>query len=565
MIYRSATSNRSYTFEEVKNLSTAFAGGLVSQWEWRKGDVFLFYTQNDIDVPPVMLGVLLAGGIVSPANPAYSVKELTFQLKNSNAKAIITAQPFLSQAIIAAEKSGIPRDRILLLGEGSDESYGGKHWNDIQDSSGWFSHRRPQLEPDTDLAFLVYSSGTTGFPKGVMLSHRNLVAQLLMIRESSGKWYSSGSDKVLGLLPFFHIYGLTALVLQSLHRGIEQVVMSAFDLRLFCELIQKHRIAFTYVAPPVMVKLARDKEVEKFDLSSLRMITCGAAPLSKELVDLVYKRLGLKANQVYGLSETSPLSHTQVRAPVILISAFSISWFIASSSIHRRSVDDLPEETFDFHRLIFPTLFLQPWDEWYTTVGSVGKLLPNMKAKCMDTSDPPKEVPFDTPGELWLHGPNVFKGYWHNPTATADCVTPDGYFKTGDIGYVSSGGEDFYITDRVKELIKYKGFQVAPAEIEGTLLDHPNVMDVAVIGINDAAEHTEVPRAYIVVKDMGKGPEEVAKEIHDWLADRVAYHKKLRGGIKFVQEIPKSATGKILRRVLKDQAKMEEKKTGAKL
>jgi 4-coumarate--CoA ligase len=168
------------------------------------------------------------------------------------------------------------------------------------------------MDPDKDLAFIAYSSGTTGLPKGVMLSHRNIVANILMIRGAVGKWYGSGSDKFLGVLPFFHIYGLTGLVHQPLYRGIELVVMPAFDLEVFLKSIQEHKITFIYVAPPVLVRLARDPMVDKYDLSSVRMITSGAAPLTKELVDSVYKRLKIKVSQAYGLSETSPMTHAQV-------------------------------------------------------------------------------------------------------------------------------------------------------------------------------------------------------------------------------------------------------------
>lgn len=169
-----------------------------------------------------------------------------------------------------------------------------------------------------------------------------------------------------------------------------------------------------------------------------------------------------------------------------------------------------------------------------------------------------KEVPAGETGELWIKGPNVFKGYLNNKEMTAHALTPDGYFKTGDVGHQDKDG-NFYITDRVKELIKYKGFQVPPAELEGLLASHPSVADVAVIGIYKKEEATEVPRAYVVPAQGVQPSEEAAKEIIDWLATKVANHKKLRGGVKFVEEIPKSVSGKILRRVLKQQANEEEK------
>ena len=270
------------------------------------------FAPNDVDIGPIVYGVFYAGGIVSPANPGYSADELSFQLTNSGSKAIVTTVDFLSTAQKAARQSNIPEDRVILLGKGRDPSHKVKHWSNIRKTSGAIRYRRRKMDPDKELAFLVYSSGTTGLPKGVMLSHRNIIADVLMIKGAMGKWYRSGEDKILGVLPFFHIYGLTGLVHQPLHRGIELVVMPAFNLEVFLKAIQDHRITFIYVAPPVIVRLARDEIVDKYDLSSVKMITSGAAPLTRELVDTVHKRLKIKINQAYGLSETSPMTHTQV-------------------------------------------------------------------------------------------------------------------------------------------------------------------------------------------------------------------------------------------------------------
>ena len=355
MIYRSATSDRTYTFKEVKAAATTFGEGLCNLWDWQKGDILGIYAPNDIDYASVVFGAFFAGGIVSPANPAYSPDELAFQLKNAGASALATTKAFLPNARKAAEQAGIPSDRICLIGEQKDDSV--KHWSNIRKTSGTQRYRRRQMNPEKDLAFLVYSSGTTGLPKGVMLSHRNVIADLCLIKGSVGHHYGH-DDKMLGVLPFFHIYGLTGLVHQPLQRGIELVVMPGFDMKLFLESIQKHKITFIYVAPPVIVRLARDKMVNDYDLSSVKMITCGAAPMTKELVDTVHKRLDIKINQAYGLSETSPMTHTQ------------------------------------------------PWGEWYSSVGSVGKMFPNMTAKYVDPDG--KELPANQPGELWLAGPNVF-------------------------------------------------------------------------------------------------------------------------------------------------------------
>ncbi|PIA92653.1 4-coumarate--CoA ligase-like 1 [Cercospora beticola] len=531
VIYRSAlNTNRLYTFADVKAAATAFGEGLCNLWDWQRGDTLNIYAPNDIDVGPIILGVFFAGGIVSPANPGYSADELAFQLKNSESKAIVTTKAFLPTALKAAKEAGIDQDRVIILGEEKDDTHRVKHWTNIRKTSGAQRYKRRKVkDPSKDLAFLVYSSGTTGLPKGVMLTHRNIVANLNQVHAMAGTYYKSGQDKILAVLPFFHIYGLTALVHQPLHRGIELVVMPGFDLKIFLESIQKHKITYIYVAPPVIVRLARDDTVKNYDLSSLRMMTSGAAPLTSELVETVNSKYNIKINQAYGLSESSPMSHCQ------------------------------------------------PWEEWQSSIGSVGKIAPNMLARYVSAEG--KELGPGETGELWMAGPNIFQGYWKNNAATKDCIeVVDGHrwFKTGDVGF-QDDKHNFYITDRVKELIKYKGFQVAPAELEGKLLDHPLVDDVAVIGVDDKSQHTEVPRAYIVHNKLGKDAGDPktgkptdkaakdAEEIIEWLGKKVAHHKKLRGGIRFIEEVPKSPSGKILRRVLKERVKAEEKEGKAKL
>ena len=287
------------------------------------------------------------------------------------------------------------------------------------------------------------------------------------------------------------------------------ILMPKFDIERFCAIIQNYQITFVYIVPPVVLLLGKHPAVDKYDLSSLRMMNSGAAPLTKELVEAVHKRIRCPIKQGYGLSETSPTTHGQ------------------------------------------------PWEEWKESVGSVGHLLPNQIAKYMSPEE--KELPQGQVGELWIKGPNIFKGYLNNPEGTANALTSDGFFKTGDVGYQDEAG-NFYITDRVKELIKYKGFQVPPAELEGLLISHPRINDVAVIGIYNKDQATEVPRAYVVPAPGIEGGKKTEKDITDWLAAKVASHKRLRGGVRFVDEIPKSASGKILRRMLKVKAQEEEEK-----
>ncbi|KAK0252608.1 hypothetical protein LTS09_012281 [Friedmanniomyces endolithicus] len=507
VIYRSLDDTKRYTYAEVKATAKAFGNTLLDGWNWQKGDVLCVFSPNDVDYALIVHGTLYAGGIIAPANPGYGAKDLAFMLKNSGARVIVTQKALLSVAVEAAELAGLSKGNVVLLGGDESHSPEATHFKQLLKPDQ--QRERPCKIEGKDLAFLAYSSGTTGLPKGVMLTHTNIIANVLQVKHSVGHNYSWDKDKILGILPFFHIYGLTTLLNQPLHRGLEVVVMPQFNLDAFCTAVQRHKTTFLYVAPPVIVQLSRGPNVHKYDLSSLRMLTSGAAPLTKELVSFVHRKFDIKVNQAYGLSETSPMTHTL------------------------------------------------PWEEWWSSVGSVGKLFPNMTA--MYVSEDGKEVQAGETGELWVKGPNVFKGYWRNEEATKNAITPEGFFKTGDVGFQGKD-HNFYITDRMKELIKWNGFQVAPAELEGLLLDSPLVSDVAVIGVHSEEQHTELPRAYIVPVEGHKPSEKLGQEIGAWLDERVAYYKKLRGGVRFVDEIPKSPAGKILRRILKGLAEEEGKK-----
>ncbi|PKS06423.1 hypothetical protein jhhlp_007171 [Lomentospora prolificans] len=506
-------TQRSYNFGQIKTLSAEFGKGLKSQWNWQKGDVLALYTPNSIDTPIVMLGTLWAGGIICPANPLYTAGELTHQLKDAKASAIATQLPMLPIAREAAANAGIPENRIILIGDNHDEAGKFKHWTQITNQNRIFTPKKTKVDPMKDLAFIVYSSvsipaGTTGLPKGVVLTHFNVVANMAQIKNFDFKYLNWDKDVQLGVLPFFHIYGLAIIILGGMNAGIRTVVMPKFDLERFCQLVQEHQVSVTYVPPPIVLALAKHPLVSKYDLSSIRFLNCAAAPLTRELVEELWQRLKLPVKQGYGLSETSPAA------------------------------------------------VLQMLDEFGKFVGSIGKLIPNMTAKIVD-ADGNEITKAGEAGELLLKGPNVFSGYLNKPEQNKEVFTEDGYFKTGDIVYRDEKG-NFYVTDRVKELIKFNGFQVAPAELEGMLLGREDIIDTCVIGVWDNERQTEVPRAYVVIKPGLTKDNALAQDIVEWLAKQTAPHKRLRGGVRFVDVIPKSQAGKLLRRVLKDQAKQEE-------
>ncbi|KAK0617883.1 hypothetical protein B0T17DRAFT_314331 [Bombardia bombarda] len=513
-------SGRSYSYADLRSSSVAFGTGLQALWGWKKGDVLAMFTPNSVDTATVTLGALWAGGIVSPANPLYTVDELAFQLKNSNSSAIVTQTAFIKTAVAAARKVGIPDSRIILIGEGRDKTGRFQHFTGMLTFDTTGQHKKPTISPDVDLAFLVYSSGTTGLPKGVCLTHTNIVANVLQMDFLEGHYFQpfggvdGKGDKSLGILPFFHIYGLTCGVLMTIYLGWQLVILERFELDKVLRTIQDYGITVLYIPPPVVLLFSKSPLVDKYDLTCLKVMHSGAAPLTRELTEAVWDRLKIPVKQGYGLSETSPCCTSQ------------------------------------------------SMDEWAKFITSIGKLAPNLEARIVDEEG--KDVAEGDDGEFWVKGPNVFKRYLNNPERTEAAFSPDGFFKTGDIMRRDKHG-NLYCVDRLKELIKYKGFPVPPAELEGLLVGHADVDDACVIGIEDKSQATEVPRAHVVLRPGVAASAAKEKEIADWVAKQVAPHKRLRGGIEFVAQIPKSASGKILRRVVRDEARKKERGEGARL
>ncbi|PMD47869.1 phenylacetyl-CoA ligase [Hyaloscypha variabilis F] len=504
LIYSDLSSQKQHTFKFVRNTSTALGRGLLTKWNWQKGDIMAVFTPNSADIAAVTFGTLWAGGIVCPMNNLYTVGELVSVLKSSGAKGLMTHISCLEVAREAALTVGFPLDRIILIGE-PDPKGNVKHFSSLLDEREVV--KKAEVNPKEDLAFLVYSSGTTGLPKGVMLSHENIVVNILQSCSVEREMLDWRNDSIISFLPMFHIYGLHATLFVPLHRGLTIYIMPRFDLQKLCETIQTHKVTIAYMVPPVVLLLSKSPLVDKYNLSSLRMVHSAAAPLSNNLIDMFYKRLKVPIKQAYGMSEASPAISTQ------------------------------------------------GWTDWKDSIGSVGKPLPSMSIKIMSTTSS-TEVPTGQEGEVYLLGPNIFKGYFQNASATSFSFV-DGWFRSGDIGYIDKEG-NLYLTDRHKELIKYNGFQVAPAQLEGLLLGHPAVEDVAVVGVYSGERETELPRAYVVLAKgylAGKGME---RDICAWLETKVAPHKRLRGGVRFIDEVPKSAAGKVLRRVLVERAKNEE-------
>ncbi|MDY0910934.1 AMP-binding protein [Microbacterium sp. CFBP9034] len=441
----------------------------------------------------VFHGILRAGATVTTINSLYTPGEIEKQLRDAGATWLITVSPLLPQAVAAAEAVGIPHDRVIVL----DGAAGHPNLRDL------LTEQSPapevSFDPATHVAVLPYSSGTTGIPKGVMLSHRNLVANVQQCRVNIDL---RETDRVLAVLPFFHIYGMTVLLNLALRQRASLVTMPKFDLVEFLTNIQKFQCTYLYIAPPIAVALAKHPIVDQFDISSVHTVFSGAAPLDGDTAELAGRRINARMMQGYGMSELSPVSHAM--------------------PFER---DDIP-------------------------VSSVGVMLPNEECKLIDTATGEEitEVGDDgvtRPGELWVKGPNVMLGYLDQPEATAETLDADGFLHTGDIAVYHEGGY-FSIVDRVKELIKYKGYQIAPAELEALLLGHPKVMDAAVIGVLDD-DKQEIPKAFVVAAPESGLTED---EVMAFVAENVAPHKKVRR-VEFIEAIPKSTAGKILRKDLR--------------
>lgn len=479
-----APSGRTYTHASLPSLIQKLAAGFDSHG-LKKGEVFAIYSPNIPEYVLAFHAVASLGLATTMVPPLFTDQEIIKQLNDCGAKYLLTVPQLMPAAKPIAEATRI--EKIFVVGEAE----GATSFASLLKTASARPH--VSINPSEDVAALPYSSGTTGFPKGVMLTHRNLVA---MIRQMEVTEAFGEQDRLICVVPMYHLYGLHIVANMGLSQGATVVTVPRYDLDQFLHALQQYEITIAPLVPPLVLALSRAPQVNNYDLSKLRLIHCGAATLAEPIAAACSERLGCEIRYGYGMTEVSPLSHA--------------------------SVADL-------------TLY-KP--------GSVGFCLPNTECKIVDYSTF-EELGSGHEGEIWLRGPQVMKGYLRNQTATAEMIDDAGWLRTGDIGYCDAEGR-LFVVDRLKELIKTNGRQVAPAELEATLLAHPAIADAAVIGAPDESAG-EVPKAFVVLKGDAD-----AASIIDFVAERVAPYKRIRS-VEFVDEIPKTPAGKILRRVLKER------------
>lgn len=468
---------RTITHRAWARAVTSTAAGLVARG-LRKGDVVALYSSNLPEYAVAFHAVSLVGGVTTLVSPLYTVGELESQLVDAEAKYVFTLPALLPRV----QACGCPAIReVFVFGEAE----GVTSLDALSATAGDVSPA--VLDPRVDVVALPYSSGTSGRPKGVMLTHYNMVANAL---QAANALDVHDTDTLLALLPFFHIYGL-GLMNVVLYQGATAVVMPRFDPVQCLEVMRKYSVTYLPAVPPIVSALASISPDTPLDVPALRIVVSGAAPLNETVAAAGEARLGCPVIQGYGLTETSPLTHTtRVRGGHI-------------------------------------------------GAAGVGPPVPNTESKIVMVETGLECEPRQL-GEICVRGPQVMRGYLHSPEATAATIDRDGWLHTGDLGYADEQG-CFFIVDRLKDVIKVKGLQVAPAELEAVLLTHPAIADAAVIGVPDERAG-EVPKAFVVLKSQT-----TTEEILAHVSASVAPHKQLRA-IEFVEQIPRSPAGKILRR-----------------
>ncbi|KAJ4958364.1 hypothetical protein NE237_025475 [Protea cynaroides] len=484
-------TGKAYNYADVERTSRKVAAGL-NKLGIQKGQVIMLLLPNSAEFAFSFLGSSICGAVTTMANPFFKTAEIAKQVKASDAKLIITQASCVPKVIDLAQENDIKVVCIDSVLEGC------LHFSELTQLD---DDDVPSAELDpNDIVTLPFSSGTTGLPKGVMLSHKNLITSIAQhVDGENPNLYIHSEDVLLGLLPMFHIYALTVVLLGGLRVGSTILIMQKFELVTLMELVQKYKVTVAPMVPPVVLAISKSLEVDNYDLSSIRMVMSGAAPIGKDLEDAFRTKLpNAKLAQGYGMTEAGPLT---------------MSLALAKEPIEVKS-------------------------------GSCGSVVRNAEVKIVDpeTGD---SLPRNQPGEICVRGTQIMKGYLNDLEGTKKTIDKGGWLHTGDIGYIDEDDEVF-IVDRLKELIKYKGFQVAPAELEALLITHPNILDAAVVSMKDDAAG-EVPVAFVVRSNSYEVTED---EIKEYISKQVVFYKRIKR-VFFIEAIPKAPSGKILRKDLR--------------
>ncbi len=479
---------RRIAYQEYGELVERIAGNLLASG-FRPGEVLAIYLPNSWEFAAAYHAATLAGMIPTPLNPSYREREVRYQLEASGAAALLTDAPVLQQTNL----SGLPALRRVFMTR--QTAAGASPFSELLRSIGKASVGRPtkDSDPTQTVGALPFSSGTTGLPKGVMLSHSNLVTNIFQTIPAAE---FSADEIALGFLPLYHIYGLNVVLNPMLTLGATLVLLPRFDVERVAQLIEREGITWTPMVPPVMNALCQAAEQGRFPKHHrVRRAKSGAAPLAPELARRFTSLTGIPVTQGYGMTEASPVTHIGT---------------------------------------------LEPYRP-----DSIG--IPVALTDCRLMRDDNTPCSPGEPGELVMRGPQFMLGYWRDREATA-AVLRDGWYWSGDIAHIDEDGF-YFIVDRRKEMIKYKGFPIAPAEVESVLLEHPAVRDAGVVGVTDV-DAGEIPCAFIVLRDGHPGSEKIGDELRDFVAGRLTPYKQPRR-IEFVANVPRNPSGKILRRELR--------------